>query len=807
MLALYALNATKNHNQDRHPHQPDPLAWWSADGDGTWFHGQLRGALKRPVLFLPNQVEVGRRWGADDDKGPLYTFEVADRQVRDTLFGRRPVWTIVYRDERNFQLNAYHEETQATTVYSIDIVEGRGPLTFEPSLRSGGPVLGAVIPLEWDGGLPPASRQAITPINDGAAIGGGGFAGSGKVPGGLSAIVLPNDPDALQLTVYGRVIGPPPAIVGTPGSPSESFVTDGPGLSCHLVTSDGRFEELENGPCMEALGTTFDAQGNPYQIYSTESRTAVPTAPPGGCLTPYDPGCHLYSLSGIFTHESGAIRVLAGTSGMLMVGTHNGTLAFDNIMEPFFHYGNVLTERDNVLRFVRPMPDGFVVGLHSPNQLGVQFVPEDGSPALGGHLATHMTGAYSVLLDQTGHRFFRTSPDGRVEEILFDRQGIHVVHLAEVELQAGEVLGGAVMWGEKLLVVTNRGFKGATTEDAGASVTVPQLGDVYAGLVTPTPGDPRRDNPLYGLEFHQESADMLVCWPPGFGPASLDPWTLGGETAGAIPQGDTCLLLLRNQATGAAFDRQNHEAMGPIPGAGKTILAYQPVRQTFLFPQCAPLSTGGCVALEGDYGPGLVRWQPNSVGLQLSLVGPSSTDSAGSMAADLAGNGLWIQEYHSQGAGCGLFRQDATGRHDYPEAGCATVLGPREGGGVWLQSASGQTSTLLPDGTLTAQEQPAPPQWLDPDIHLAALDVDVPRGASVTASNVSRGPAGEAFVLYRIDKRHVVEFVLVELSPDAAPKVHDLPVLGALPPDSEPALFVDRDFFVFQGGIRSKRAK
>ncbi len=880
VTALHGVNPQGDHNLWRWPHQPDPLAWWSTGADGALFHGQLRGALSTPVLFAPAKARVGMRWHAKSPGGDkLYDFEVVSRTVRDTPWGRRPVWRIRYTDYRNYVLNYYHERVGDSHPYTVDFVEGRGPLEFEPSLRSGQAYASVVVPLEdpMPDAKAPSGRDPVS-YPWGKEPMGGGL--SGMVPGGLSMTMFPGEPDVLQGVLYGRAvtINLP---FGSSGDPSMTIPTDGPAHTCLTLTRDGTAPVGSSGSCLEAQGVAFDANGEAQMIGVSHVR-GVRSHIPFGKFDCNDGDCADWEYSGIYRALDDTLRILAGTQSLLTLGVRDT----EGFQGPFDHHGRVLLESGSALRFPLDTPAGLLVGAEESNHLTVALVPHDGTSVTTRFHETYLGGTYNVLTTADGQRIFRTSPDGRVEELMMTAEGVEVVHLAEVDLAKGELLGGAVAWGEDLLVVINQDFQGATDADAGAQVPVPKFGNVVMGLVHPRAGEPHRDNPLYGLVWDQQGADEVVCWPPGHGAPDLEGWTLGGAPATLLPLDDRCVLVVRDGSPGASYDLRNHEIVGPIPGAGRTSMASPSVEQEFVFPICGALSDGGgCVALEGTLGPGLVRLTPNAV-REIFYQGvdyKGYSYETGPAIPDRRGGGLWYFPQPLYGDPSTFYRFDGEGPHEYADEGSMGIWALEDGGIVRLDAA-GAISGLRADGSVVTfpgveESDEWSPSWffqdgtvcgirtawddwtgwktagircllagaaeptdvlfptgskgleegqhvaLSPTVHYlatpnlftridvaagtvepirpAAAGVDVPLGAEVSHA-LATGPAGRAFALLRIDKRYSVDWELLEITAEG-PEIVDVPRIGALPDDSEPALFVDADFFVFQGGIRAPR--
>ena len=887
VTALYGINVQGDHHLGRFPHQPDPLAWWSSGPDGALFHGQLRGALSQPILFAPSKAKVGMRWTTESAGGTLlYAFEVVSRTVQDTMWGRRPVWHVEYEDFRNYQLNYYHEWVADTTTFTVDFVEGRGPLSFEPSLRGGREYTSVVVPLEDPAPMaaPPSTRTPVRTLLGGEPLPKGSV--SGMVPGGLSMTAFPDDPDVLQGIIYGRAV-----VINQPFGGSNIGVTtasDGPAHYCLSLTRGELNHDVNYAECLEAQGLVFDVDGGSHinsvsHLRSTLSHIMM------GKFDCNDGDCFDWEISGIYRGLDGVLRVLAGSYGLLSTGDLDWNKGRDNILPPIHHHGYALDESGTFLRFARDTEAGLIVGTEDYSRLALAVVPPDGGSITRRFHATYLGGAYSVLTTVEGQRLFRTSPDGRIEELVLTADGVDVLLLAEVDLDEGELLGGAVAWGDDLLVVINRNFQGATTADAGAQVPVPRFGDLYMGLVTPRAPEPTRDSPLFGLEFRQEGMDVVVCWPPGQPAPELEGWTIAGEPAAVQPFDDHCVLVVRNGDTGASFDPLNHEVVGPIPGAGRTAMASPSVEQEFVFPACGALTEGGCVGLEGTYAPGLSRWSPN-VARELIFTNTDNFGSSyqtGPLIVDRRGGGIWFWPEPFTSHPTVFYRFDGAGRHEYPDSGTTVTAGTMEDGGILRVDASGKTTGLRADGTdvefpevdpvdewspswyfqdgslcgvvhgwdpwtaetwyrgvrcqrtgdaspaeaLFPESLPTPafeggtPISLSSTLHYlitsnlftwadlttgkvqvlrpASIGVDVPQGSNV-AHAAAQGPDGRAFVLLRIDKQFSVDWELVELT-EEGPEIVDIPRLGTLPDDSEPALFVDADYYVFQGGLRAPR--
>ena len=607
----------------------------------------------------------------------------------------------------------------------------RAPVTCTKTARSLAPSPAPSPPLVAHLDVPLAFSDPSDPIEHTLAA----------LDGGVVTVTDPNSSWHLspssryRMSVGGGLYSPVSFELRTGGVRSRLF--------CFLVSPTGDFELLDSDDCVEGQGVAFDDGGTPYGIAAGPGRDAPPPRPYGepSCRptdqNPY--ACYDDELSAVYRDLDGVIRVLAGLEGVLSAGLHDGTAQRDNIMEPILHYGAPLIGDSVFLRFTRAAEGGVTVGSFLGDQVATAFVSHDGAAPRARHVATHMAGAYSVLSTADGQRVLRTSPDGRVEELSFQPGEVEVTRLAEVDLAEGELLGGALPWGDRLLVVTNRGFLGVTSFDEGAQVVVKRMGKAYAGFVEPEASPaPVEEGPLYGLDFRQEGAEVLLCWPPGHGEASPTGWTLGGEPASVVTAGDDCALLIREGAVGAPYDRMNLEAVGTIPGAGRAALGMSPVDQDFRFPDCAPLAEGGCVALEGSYGAGLARWTPHDLRTRL-VPGTEIPGAAADIEADGRGEGMWALLRRQEAYARELVLYDGARRLALSFDGGDELI-PVQDGGVILMD--GETRTAVDADGATFSLAPGC-EAMDPDGALFYADGSCcgsvnPQEASAPASRLVR---------------------------------------------------------------------
>ncbi|MCC6620409.1 MAG: hypothetical protein IT385_04095 [Deltaproteobacteria bacterium] len=562
------------------PAEPYFARLYGRHEDGIYLEGDTRAGLYRePVLFVPSTVRVGMRWSHP----PRWKFEVVDRDE-----GEPRTWVIEVTDAERLTTNRENTKVLFGVPYRLTYLEGSpvGPFAGGISDQNGerggrnGWLGQDVVP-------PPAAPRevpelALRPLNGGDPI-----SEESAVPSFFGAVVDP-DGDRVDLVVDGLV----PFF--HPGA--QMFLAiEGSGCHPYLRSADAFATAIDPKDCRDARATIIDGAGRALRIgnegWEPHVDCTIVIGPDGimSC-TPVD-----YHVAGIFRAEDGTAMVFRG--GRLSdVGPHSGVEGEPMTgLEPGsftpIDSGAARAEIGGVLWLAEPEDDGWtMLAVHDGGLKTVHLRPDG---------AVHATtfrdegGNLGITSDASGRRYLRTHPDGAIERVVWDRDGVRVQPLGTIGLEEGRVLAGAVELEDRLLVLTLHGFEGndpqyGTRGHLGGHVNVgadrairPELGELrlWEADVPPDPGPPIEAGELtrLGAALDAGGADAAIC--DFSGEAPTDGWTIAGAPAIVFPNNTRCVTVVGDKvrvvAEASGFVR------GSLPTLGALSLQLEPGQNTW----------------------------------------------------------------------------------------------------------------------------------------------------------------------------------------------------------------------------------
>jgi|GEM_PF-2259417 len=589
------------------------VRFYDKTDEGIFSAGSINlGALPRAVLLVPAKVKVGLKWRSYVTGDlPSITSVVKSAELKDTIFGKRLVWTIEQTDE------------VGGTTYSTSFAEGRGPVEVD-----GDVALSSIVPLDPEPEFVTNERLALTPLNGG----------------------LPLFPNFWATQMSAIVDASGQATIRT-GGIMTSYKNTGFGASWVLAP--------QTACASSSDGTTLQPGGS-WAATGDGSKATSPACPDAsgalfvdGVLQQIDVGAdgsHTDGHTGLHVMSNGmteSFEVSLDQEGLtiLGLGTNNQLYGLKTRV-----YGGEIarswaaaagafqrilidsTAPSDDFGFAAMFGDRVVAGAVK----GTSITPLElvaGVP--GAHLSTKTT--------PSGREHYLVTADGVVDRLHIGTDGtVTLDRYAELDLPAQHELVGVIPFSDHLLVLALHGRE----EIQPGGFKEPILGDVLA-FSAPLPSavdDPGRamlPHNAITTEFLDE--DLKVCWRKGAGAASTKGWTLGGEPVTAIVGGASgdCVVLLRAKS---ALPREvplgegAYAVEGRIPGVGQVAIGIHTPENNPNLPygapnQIAPLAGGGFTSVALRYG--------NAADVIGIPANPTYVTAATSGLADVAGNGLW----------------------------------------------------------------------------------------------------------------------------------------------------------------------
>ena len=604
------------------PSEPARWMYLTQDEEGAiWFHGEPRsGRLNPPALLVPAEVRVGMRWNTGRFAGgqawgrpdigpchdpspraweghscqgsPRFTIEVAERAEIDTIYGTRPVWSLLITDWGRhtpaYQFPGYPDEPVWDGVpSSLQFVEGRGPLNIplkldDPTAAATG---SGVVPLEpfvSQGVLPPIQLQPLTEhrlIDDGA------------LATSASAYFDPSLGTTVVSSHRVASVWAPALIEG--GADIPGFANSG--MEGCWGRDSG--ESLDVDACRWGAGVTVSTSGD---------RALTLDLLAGGL--PWRGA----QMIGLFEHDDtfwglGVSRDIEARQPLDAIAL--GELDPDGDID---HVPSIVNEFDTIWLELWPRVPGVVLsggasmwvdgdgsairlaefgglGPFAPTN-GIRFSQwdRDAMRPRFEHLAYPSLMDINTTSEPGGKTVLLTTFAGRIDRMYLVDDGIEIEPLGDVAVPDGQFMTGAVLADGELIVFTQRDFTGIDVHfDRGFTcngactglnrATPPQHGQTLVWRADlPTPVTPERPSPQWGVTARPTGLDVRVCWPPGHGAPELDGWTLGGHPPRAVTTvggEDHCVLLSRDLAIPDVLSAHAAWAVeGPLPGYGRVAI-------------------------------------------------------------------------------------------------------------------------------------------------------------------------------------------------------------------------------------------
>lgn len=675
----------------RGPTEPAHWKYLRQDAEqNIWLHGQPRvGLFGDRLLWIPGEVRVGMKWESYVGDEKILTGEVVSRQVRETVFGERPVWGIRLSDWRVPGAEGTFENPLpiAGAQFFGFFAEGRGPVNHlpfhdatAPQLDAGGlderiAVELAIVPLEPADEKPPATAITLEPANDGVPV--NKLRG---VPKHVSGFPDPDDPDALIVTmimrddaVGGSAIDPDGGTIFFPDE--DEYI--GP---CFRLHPDGRTENLVNvrndlcapgstvivGRDGELVGSSIRSNGSPLtDLLANDGVEDIIAFVHQGMWQSPDGVWHGAATSEDApapTKLDGRWITLLDLTGSTPRGIDPvGWFSIDAPGPSRAGRGGpayplqVQQSGDGSLRYLE-IGTHLQFGSHEPKTGWAQR-----------HDAYPRKGSVNIVRYQGGQTVVMASLDGRIEAIHVQDDGLGIEVLGDVAAPAGEFVTGAFLWRDTLWVSTQRNFRGVDNwyQPDGINFAVnTDFGEVmlYRAHVPGGGAQVRPPDNVWGITGMRSGRDLVVCWPNPAEEVAPD-WTLGGEPVEVRlgPDGRCALLIRslsdeRDLASAAAW-----VAEGTVPGSRRVAVAglgngrdvwpfalgpgeaTQQVTgeyaQEHLF---APLMGGGFVSKDARVlDAQAVRARRNSLLYEFVVPSWQRLDLFDPRGADHAGGGIW----------------------------------------------------------------------------------------------------------------------------------------------------------------------
>ncbi len=541
------------------PAEPYFVRFYGRHEDGIYLEGDTRAGLyDEPVLFVPSTVRVGMRWSHP----PRWTFEVVGRGE-----GSPVTWRIRVIDAERRTTNPENTLVLKGEPYFLTFYEGSpmGPFWTFHTNRLRGEAGGDEPAWLWQDEVPPPAEPADVPELALRPLNGGEPIAEGVVPTFFGVVVHPTS-DRLELTLDGMA-----TTIENSGITGAFFVGGEATLCGSYDVGDDRVTAAGDDPdqCRDPRVTIIDKDDRVLRIPAKGGwRRYFYCVPATG--TDGTPTCNpqSFGLAGIYRADDGTAMVFFEGRDSTMVAPHDGTLEGPMSAEagaPWVALANSdIADEVGGSALWLPEQDGTGWSLLVSKRDGLQtvHVAADGrvdrvTPFRdeGGNLG--------LTTDKSGRRLLRTHPDGAIERILWDGDGVRRQPLARIGLEPNRVLVGAAEVGDRLLVLTLHDFAGTDPQystvgrygdeiNVGADRAVrPELGRLQLWEATlpasaPPPIAPGELTRLVAA-LDPSGSDAALC---GFsGKAPLDGWTISGAPVIAFEHGtDGCITLVGDKA-------------------------------------------------------------------------------------------------------------------------------------------------------------------------------------------------------------------------------------------------------------------
>lgn len=540
----------------RRPNEPATMTFLSRGVDGILDHGHLRQTYD-PELLVPDTARVGMRWTSRDGQRE---FEFIDRTVRPTIFGVLPVWTLRIFDARQDFLKFASTDPQLERGQWIDVtfVEGYGPEGNVGDFRSmpGDNVAYTIVPLD--------DQPTPAPINASIAL--------EPLDGTLDTSILIENMHAIEvspgdyeLRMHGISYG-----FSNPGGGVDGNFFAGWSLAGMAYDASSRILSPSDGGFSHGLGALANADGE-YSSIRTEGELPAPVQQ--NCGANGTSNCY-FGQVGLLRGEDGVIDQLLSRPGY---PRQPGLFLRRKVNEERY-IGDVFGAFDtrSVIVTTREPGGGYTfIGARRDGMLASASWDETSIAAI----SSHTEGTYGAVTKLDGRAFFDVSPDGRLAELKVEDGLIERVVIADLDVPDGHLVEGALVIEDHILVVTNSGFTGVDAmieDDVRLNTGIPpELGDHHFFVAKLPSGTTPGEHAAASVWVEPQQADMLVCWDPAFGEASLDGWMLGGYPAAAVrvgPRGECVLLIRGPESRGDRYSEGAFRVEGRVPGAGEVMI-------------------------------------------------------------------------------------------------------------------------------------------------------------------------------------------------------------------------------------------
>jgi len=609
------------------PAEPHQWTFFSQSDEGVLLRGFLReGIWDVPILFLPKVVRAGMVWESRlSDDTLRYRFTIQSVEYRVTRFGPRRVWKLGIYDAR--ALRGRIDRLEKGRFTSMELIEGRGPLDAE------------VVPLDPASSSTPRPRVALRPL-----IGGEPF--TDGFPTGVQAVQRSADSFVLTAGVvvpYVDNLGDTVSVVPVAAT------------GCSLYTVGSGFEALLSTSCVSA----------PASVIQDDGLLTV-------CFSNAPPFCDLYEGHAIFQDTDGS-TVIHGSRF-----DRPNTLAWSVVTAPAAPEANccpwtqptyetataIFAPFGQSLRhgafgdgmWVIPAQSGYeVVGGSPGGYLGFAHIDASRSALSELHFAEVSRSPIHWKLTASGREGFRIDPDGRIEVLTLEPDGISVGRF-DLDLPAGATLGGAFVHEGKVFALVGQGFKGNDQQftPAGFDGAFPlDLGAAYV-YEADVPPQIAVDRTARFSIYADRPAEVdqngvaRVCVPPVAGPLSPADWTMNGAPMryATLSRDGACASFLfvppqlgTDLSGMPVYSEQDpYDLVGTIPGVGRVAMWPRRSTTTYKGHGAAALATGGTISVDGEIRDEL-GFLETVTDAQLETI-----DTVGQpvpSVVDQAGGGLW----------------------------------------------------------------------------------------------------------------------------------------------------------------------
>ncbi len=588
------------------PSEPASWIYLSQEENGDiMFHGQPREGKISPALFIPAIVKEGMSWKSgqtiycEQEEGctsfSRFEIKVISREIKDTMFGVRPVWVLEVRDNRrwSFEGRAFYPDDNIFNgvTYNLEFIEGRGPRkSFSPNnAELYANKRFAVTALD----LPPAPK-ALSPIH-------------------LTETTLPDIKNSLGIGATGYL---DPAQFGEVAITAQiqeklaygqSFIDlgNGSGASLETWTPYNALEcrapdNAKEEDCLHGVAISINKNADDSRkIVLTATGDSIGSRASANQVNP------LVKFMSIFENDKGGFDVLRRHRVGLQRGELNSSLELNTLYDIPIWY----TPLDEIYndepkhfsfqsrnRFARTnTPSKFGSLVSQPDENGIRTLAlgeistnaasvlqfaylDDEQNTHFEHTAYPRIGHVNVFSRPGGRDILLSTFGGRIDEVVIAEDGIRLRPIGDVDVPPGEFMVGALKTGDELLITTQADYTGIDSwyirgyedcpkcEGVDRSV-VPQLGRIRTWRASlPAPAEAVRPDLIWSVEATVTGLDVLVCWAPGFQSPSTEGWTLGGhKPATVLVAGgeDRCVLLVRDAALP---DRLNKNSAWTVEG-------------------------------------------------------------------------------------------------------------------------------------------------------------------------------------------------------------------------------------------------